>query len=314
MSIFAAKKLVWMNTSEQKAENLIASYIELIRKNGYQAGAPEKKQYNFEVDIKENQTKLKLLVYFGSKGIKTVIQGNKDSGFYVKVSELLFGGKLFKKESLEIHEPESYIGTDESGKGDYFGPLVICGVYVDKETSAELKKIGVRDSKELSENSIRKISSEIKKISAGKFSLVVINPEKYNQLHERVGNVNRILGWGHAKVIENLLENNPAGEAISDKFGDESYIRNSLQEKGKNILLHQLTKAERYTAVAAASILAREKFSDWFDVQKQVLGIELQKGASVMVEKTANEIKNRFGEAKLKELVKIHFKTTKKII
>ena len=314
MSIFAAKKLVWMNTSEQKAENLIASYVDLIKKNGFETGNFVRKQYNFEVDLRNNQEKLKLLVYFGSKGIKIVLQGNKDTDFYGKVNELLFGENLFEKQPLEIQEPVRYIGTDESGKGDYFGPLVICGVYVDKETSAGLKKIGVKDSKELSDNSIRKISSEIKKISAGKFSLVVINPEKYNQLYERVGNVNRILGWGHAKVLENLLVNTPADEAISDKFGDESYIRNSLQEKGKNILLHQLTKAERYTAVAAASILAREKFSNWFDVQKQVMGIELPKGASVMVEKTANEIKNRFGEAKLKELVKIHFKTTKKII
>ena len=303
-----------MNTSEQKAENLIASYTELIKKNGFDAGNLVRKQYNFEVDLRNNQEKLKLLVYFGSKGIKTVLQGNKETYFYGKVNELLFGEKLFEKQSFEIQEPAKYIGTDESGKGDYFGPLVICGVYVDKETSAELKKIGVKDSKELSENSIRKISSEIKKISEGKFNLIVINPEKYNQLHERVGNVNRILGWGHAKVLENLLVHYPAGEAISDKFGDESYIRNSLQEKGKNILLHQLTKAERYTAVAAASILAREKFSDWFELQKRVLGIELPKGASVMVETTANEIKNRFGEAKLKELVKIHFKTTKKII
>ena len=303
-----------MNTSEQKAEDLIASYVEKLKNNRYEAGKNIRKQYNFEVEIRNNQEKLKLLVYFGSKGIKTVLQGNKESSLYENVNELLFGKKLFDKQSLEIQEPEKYIGTDESGKGDYFGPLVICGVYVDKETSAVLKKIGVKDSKELSKNSIRKISSEIKKISAGKFSLVVINPEKYNQLYERVGNVNRILGWGHAKVLENLLVNTPADEAISDKFGDESYIRNSLQEKGKNILLHQLTKAERYTAVAAASILAREKFSNWFDVQKQVMGIELPKGASVMVETTANEIKNRFGEAKLKELVKIHFKTTKKII
>ncbi len=303
-----------MNTSEQKAKDLIASYIGLIKKNGFETGNYTRKQYNFEVDLKNSLEKVKLLVYFGSKGIKTVIQGNKETDFYRKINELLFGEKLFETQPLEIQEPERYIGTDESGKGDYFGPLVICGVYVDKETSARLKKIGVRDSKELSESSIRKISSEIKKISAGSYNLIVINPEKYNQLYERVKNVNRLLGWAHAKVLENLLVQCSAEEAISDKFGDESFIRSSLQERGKNILLHQLTKAERYTAVAAASILAREKFSDWFEAQRKVLGIELPKGASVTVEKTANDIKDKFGEAKLKELVKIHFRTTNKII
>jgi len=303
-----------MNLLEQQAKNLIAAYIKQLKVNGYTTREPVKKQYNFEVEIKKDNERLKLLVYFGNKGLKTVIQGNAESGIYANLSELLYGENLFYKQPLEIKEPESYIGTDESGKGDYFGPLVICGFYANKDSSPVLKRIGVRDSKELTENSIKKISSEIKKISAGKFNLIVINPDKYNQLHERVGNVNRILGWGHAKVIENLLTNNPASEAISDKFGDESYIRNSLQEKGKNILLHQLTKAERYTAVAAASILAREKFSEWFEIQKQVLGIELPKGASVMVEKTATDIKNRFGESRLKELVKFHFKTTTKII
>ena len=86
--------------------------------------------------------------------------------------------------------------------------------------------------------------------------------------------MNRILGWAHAKVIENLLENQiNVEEAISDKFGDEKYIYTSLQEKGKNITLHQVTKAERYTAVAAASILARDRFNSWFRHEKAKIGI-----------------------------------------
>ena len=133
-------------------------------------------------------------------------------------------------------------------------------------------------------------------------------------MYDKIGNVNRILGWAHAKVLENLLEECNAQEAISDKFGDESLIKNALQTKGKNILLHQLTKAERFTGVAAASILAREKFCEWFEHQNKILEIPLPKGASVEVEKAAALIKRKYGEGKLKELAKIHFKTTKKIV
>ncbi|MCL5029908.1 MAG: ribonuclease HIII [Bacteroidetes bacterium] len=303
-----------VNSIELKAKDLITSYINSINKIDYPVSVIEKKQYNFEVTVSGKSDQIKVLVYFGKKGIKTVLQGNVDSKIYHEINNLLFGEKLSLNSLDDFSEPENYIGTDESGKGDYFGPLVICGVFADKKNLAELKKIGVKDSKELSDNLIKKISLEIKEIIGNKFSIIIITPEKYNQLHEKMKNVNRILGWAHAKVLENLLEKFETGEAISDKFGDENYIRNSLQGKGKNILLHQYTKAERYTAVAAASILAREKFCNWFDVQKNKYGLELPKGASSKVDNEARSIKEKFGYEKLNELVKLHFKTTLKII
>ncbi len=303
-----------MNTLEQKAENLITDYSVLLKKNGFKITETEKKQYNFEINVESGSDQIKLLVYFGKKGLKTVIQGNAGTKFYNEVNNLVFGEKLFQTVPKELIEPDEYIGTDESGKGDYFGPLVICGVYVDKEVSALLKKIGVKDSKELSDKVIKVISLQIKNIVKDKYNLVVITPEKYNLLHKKMGNVNKILGWAHAKVLENILENYYAPEAVSDKFGDESYIRNSLQTIGKNISLHQITKAERYTAVAAASILARDKFCRWFDFQEKNLGIKFPKGASEIVEEAAAKAKAKFGEDKLNEFVKLHFKTTKKII
>jgi ribonuclease HIII len=187
-------------------------------------------------------------------------------------------------------------------------------VYVNKDTSSKLKKIGVRDSKELSDNAIRDITLRIKKIIGNSYNIIIITPGKYNILHEKMKNVNRILGWGHAKVLNNLLEKCEVKEAISDKFGNEKYIVNSLPDQWKNVELHQLTKAERYTAVAAASILARNIFCEWFEIQKRDLGIELPKGASSIVEETALKIKDMYGFDKLNELVKLHFRTTLKII
>jgi ribonuclease HIII len=303
-----------VNLLEEKAHNLISDYSRIISEQKLEVTTVIKKQYNYEVNVVNNKESVKLLVYFGKKGNKAVVQGDKSSKLFEKVNNLIFGESLFDLEENDFKEPEEYIGTDESGKGDYFGPLVIAGVFSGKENLKLLKQLGVKDSKQLADSSIRKIAKEIENILENTYNVIVISPEKYNKLFEKMGNVNRILGWAHAKVLENILEKHYSSQAISDKFGDERLINDALQTKGKKIILHQFTKAERYTAVAAASILAREKFCEWFDYQKKILGLDLPKGASSNVERVAAEIRIKYGMDKLKELVKIHFKTTKKII
>jgi ribonuclease HIII len=126
-------------------------------------------------------------------------------------------------------------------------------------------------------------------------------------------NINKILGWSHAKVIENLLEKENVKDAISDKFGDERLIKDSLQEKGKKIKLMQFTKAEKYTAVAAASIIARNRLNEWFDEQSEKNNLILPKGASKIVDSVLMEIKEKYGVEILNEIAKVHFKTTNKI-
>lgn len=304
-----------MNSLEQLAEKIIKDYINLLKRDKILVSDISKAAYNYEVVLNYGKNNLKLQVYFGKKGNKVVLQGNKETEFYQKVKEILFGPELFKPDTSGLSEPECYIGTDESGKGDYFGPLIIAGVFVNKNTLGLLRKAGVRDSKEINSNySIKAISSEIKRIIGNSYSLVIVSPEKYNELYKNFKNVNRLLGWGHARVLENILKEQQVSEAISDKFGDDSYIRNSLQEKGKSILLHQITKAERYTAVAAASILARDKFNDWFEKKNKELNFQIPKGASEQVEKAAKRLKAIYGEEFLQKNVKLHFKTSKKIL
>ena len=304
-----------MNTIEQSAERIIRDYINLLKKKNIIVSNILKAAYNYEAGLSDGKNNLKLQVYFGKKGNKVVLQGNKETEFYKRVNEIIFGEELFSRSTNEISEPENYIGTDESGKGDYFGPLVVAGVLVNKNTLNQLRKAGVRDSKEIkSDYSIKTISSEIKKIIGKNYSLVIISPEKYNELYENFKNVNRLLGWAHARVLENILNEQSVKEAISDKFGDERYIKNSLQEKGKNILLHQITRAERYTAVAAASILARDKFNDWFEMTSRELRFQIPKGASIQVEDAAKKLKTTYGDELFRKYVKLHFKTSKKIL
>ncbi|MFZ3013851.1 MAG: ribonuclease HIII, partial [Nitrospira sp.] len=157
-----------------------------------------------------------------------------------------------------VHNKIERIGINESGKGDYFGPLVIAAVFVDATTQGELRLMQVRDSKKISDGRILEMAPDIKTICP--HSIIAIGPQKYNELYEKIRNLNRLLAWGHAKALETLLERVTCERAISDQFANERLILNVLQEKGRKIVLEQRTKAESDLAVAAASILARAEF------------------------------------------------------
>ncbi len=201
-------------------------------------------------------------------------------------------------------------GIDESGKGDFFGPLVIGGVYVDEKSGAELAAAGVCDSKLIkSDKKICELAQKIRNITAGKFAVVQVGPEAYNRLYASFGNLNRLLAWGHAKVIEELLIKVPeCPRMLSDKFGNESLIKNALQSRGRNIVLDQETKAESDVAVAAASILAREGFIRIMAKLSESAGVTLPRGAGANVQSMANEIAASDPEL-LKKISKTHFRT-----
>ena len=167
---------------------------------------------------------------------------------------------------------EPHFGVDESGKGDFFGPLVIAGVYVDRGIARKFMDAGIQDSKRIgSDARIRALADVIRQTQGAVPRAVVIGPERYNELYEKFGNLNSLLGWGHARVIENLLGEDAriARARLSDKFADARVIERSLLQRGQKIQLEQRTKAESDLAVAAASIMAREAFIDWLDRRGQ---------------------------------------------
>src|SRR5213075_1650925 len=162
-------------------------------------------------------------------------------------------------------------------KGDFFGPLVIAGVYVDRRIARQLIDAGVQDSKRIgSDARIRALAAAIRKTTIGLTDKVLIGPAKYNELYRSFGNLNSLLGWGHARVIENLLQKKPdCPRALSDKFADASVIEKALLKHGQKIRLEQRTKAESDLAVAAASILARQAFINWLERKSKDLGMNL---------------------------------------
>ena len=204
------------------------------------------------------------------------------------------------------------IGIDESGKGDDFGPLVIAAVFVTPALEQDLALMQVRDSKKISDGRILELAPDIRLLCP--HSLVAIGPQRYNELYAKIKNLNRLLAWGHARALENLLQQVECDLAIADQFGDERLILNALQEKGKQIRLVQRTKAESDLAVAAASILARAEFLQRLDRLSQELNTTLPKGASPAVELAGRMVVKKYGRDRLGTVAKLHFKTTKQVL
>ena len=210
------------------------------------------------------------------------------------------------------HHAIERIGIDESGKGDYFGPLVIAAVFVDATTQGELALMQVRDSKKISDGRILDMAPDIKLICP--HSVITIGPRKYNELYAKIRNLNRLLAWGHAKALETLLEQVSCEHAISDQFGDERLIITALQEKGRKLVLEQRTKAESDMAVAAASILARAEFLHRLKRLSEEVGTTLPKGASPAVQLAARMVIKKHGRERLDSVAKLHFKTTQDVL
>ncbi|HZR77633.1 MAG TPA: ribonuclease HIII [Chthoniobacterales bacterium] len=257
------------------------------------------------------KNKLSVAVY--EKGPKVLIQGKGIEEFvqFELEPKILGEAKLGYE---EVHSPEMFephLGVDESGKGDFFGPLVISGVYVDRGIARKLMEAGVQDSKRIgSDTRIRALAEAIRKASQGLFEVVLIGPAKYNELYEKFGNLNKLLAWGHARVIENLIERKPdCPRSLSDQFADARLIEQSLLRHGRKIEIQQRPRAESDIAVAGASILAREGFINWLDREGKKLGVRLERGVSPGVKSTAEELVKSKGVEVLRQIAKVHFRT-----
>ena len=247
---------------------------------------------------------------------KLVVQGAGTRDFVEFVLEPLIGLTPDESEPpplLEFKDPHA--GIDESGKGDFFGPLVVACVFVaDAATADALAKAGVRDSKAIKDDSkIAELAGKIKVLVRGKFGVVVIGPEAYNRTYESIGNLNRFLAWGHARALENMLKFAPeCRHVISDQFGDKLLVQNALLKNGRAVRLEQFPKGERDVAVAAASILARAEFVRRLAKLEEEAGCTLPKGAGTQVDKVASQLYLSGGEPLLRRFAKMHFRTARK--
>jgi ribonuclease HIII len=229
---------------------------------------------------------------------------------------VLMAAKVGYEDILNPEVLAPHIGVDESGKGDFFGPMVIASAYTDQPIIEKMRELGVKDSKKIStDKRILELAREIRKLLGDRFTLIHIGPGKYNQLYAKMRSVNAMLAWGHARAIENMLEKIPTcPRAISDQFGSKEQVLRALMNKGKKIELVQRHRAEEDLAVAAASILAREAFVLGIQRLGEQYGTKLPKGASDMVQLAAVELIRKHSPMVLLETAKCHFKTTDAVL
>lgn len=262
--------------------------------------------------FKAKKEKTSLAMYQSGK---LVVQGAGVSDFVEFILEPLVLKRCLEQPETEKFTPHA--GIDESGKGDFFGPLVIACAYVGTaEQADELRAAGVRDSKQIkTDAAILRTAGEIRRILGGKIGMIAIGPEAYNRLYASVGNLNRLLAWGHARALENLLELVPdCPEAIADQFGSEHLIRNALMARGRRIRLIQRPRAESDMAVGAASILARAEFVRRMALLSSGRETPLPRGAGPAVDAAARAIAAEGGREALSKVAKMHFRTVAKVL
>ncbi|MCP4849827.1 MAG: ribonuclease HIII [Verrucomicrobiaceae bacterium] len=255
-------------------------------------------------------TNLHVTVY--EKGPKVLIQGKNTEEFvrFTLEPEVLGTAELGYEEERNPEMFEPHFGIDESGKGDFFGPLVVAGAYTDRDSARTLLDAGVMDSKKIADPKIKKLASLIRKTPGLDHEVIMIGPEKYNELYKKIGNLNKLLAWGHAAVIEKLCAKRPdCQRALSDQFANPSRLRSALGKNGREIQLQQRTKAESDITVAAASILARDKFVWWIEQASVKYGLTVPKGASSTVRETAGKLVEKHGKDILFDIAKTHFRT-----
>ena len=263
----------------------------------------------------------KVGVVFYNSG-KLVVQGKETREFveFVLEPEILKEAKLGYETILNPDLLLPRLGVDESGKGDFFGPMCVAGVYVNAAVIKRWEDAGIRDSKNISsDKKIGELAELIRETPGCVTSVVPIGNEAYNRMHTKLGSVNLILAWGHARVIENLLGqrqrmNPPPVRAISDQFSrSKSTVERALMSLGKGIELIQRHKAEEDVAVAAASILARHEFVSRLAQLGKTFGVDLPKGASSATIEAGKRFVQAHGVEKLGAVAKLHFKTTQAV-
>jgi ribonuclease HIII len=304
-----------MTENKEKNPSIFVATVDLKIADKLLSGL---KEQNFEIS-----TPLYTVFSGKKKGVsctlyksgKLTVQGKEMSAFlefYLEPEILGTFTHTYQDLNLDDLDPTGRIGIDESGKGDFFGPLCVAGVYAEGDAIAKLKKLGVCDSKDLSDAAILKIAKAIR--AEFTHHIVKINPLKYNELYQQFGNLNHLLAWGHATAIEQLVLKSNCRNVIIDQFAAENVVITALKRKKLTVTLTQRHRGEEDLVVAAASILARETFLKGLEELGQLFGVVLPKGASAKTIQVGRNLLAKFGRDALEKTGKMHFKTLNSIL
>ena len=204
-------------------------------------------------------------------------------------------------------------GSDESGKGDYFGPLVVAACRLDRFTAEKMLALSVQDSKALSDERVGEVAASVASVLHDAHSIITIGNRRYNQLIGQMRSVNRLLEWAHGKALRAVMAESPVGRVVVDRFGDPERLKQRLPSDSPYELV-VVERGERELPVAAASILARAQFLRTLQQLSEKVGMKLPKGAGPPVIEAGKALVKKHGPQILQDCAKLHFKTTRRIL
>jgi len=287
--------------------------------------------YGQQLTLCKGRQKVVLSIYNGKKGRKLVWGGNSEELKNAASALLTEENPLMNDLQIASVPTEAFtllaalkdfdylwVGSDESGKGDFFGPLVVAAVMVNKDIAKKLLNFGVRDSKALTDGKIAELAKKIEAI-APLHTVLALTPEMYNlrytQLQAEHKNLNNLLAYGHAQALnQTLAQNEKCKFALVDRFTQNNAIEKLVKSKFPLVTVVQQPKAEADMAVAAASILARAKFVEIMAKLSALAGCTLPKGGGAQATQCAQELLLSHDRAFLRQLVKEHFANYKTLI
>lgn len=314
---------------------VLARYVERMTQRMQQLGMTAKLgkevPYGRQLLIKDEEGQTTILtLYVGKKGEQAVV-GGKDSALRRRLTTALGQGaaavpvaavdcqSAVISSSSEYRWPDQplWAGSDESGKGDVFGPLVVASVLLTREQAEVLTAFGAKDSKQLTDKQIAVLADKIK-AGVTAYKVVSLLPLAYNRLYAAMRaegkNLNDLLAWCHAKVLSELLNERAFSFAVIDRFCVRDLITPRIKGAPAEFSSLQIPKGERDPAVAAASILARERYVADLELLAKEAEIYLPKGASAGVQECAGRLLGRIGPDELHKYVKWHFKTIQELL
>jgi len=299
----------------KELEHYLSHLIPRLQQLGISLGEPREILYGVQLRLTKDTFTNPLNIYYSAKkGITTVVGGSASplKNLLLAITEKQLELEL---DTTNYHSWNYWIGSDECGKGDYFGAPVVCAFAYDHSLDKHFQILGVTDSKALRDNEIARIAKLLYKHYAPRIYCLVLKPAKYNELIadfiRQKKNLNDLLSWLHGTVITNLLKTHPQAEGILvDQFSPSQKVRRYLLEKNCEISCIERTKAESDPAVAAASIIARYQFVESFNAMRRFYKIDFPLGATHKVIDIALEFCRQYGLGRLSEVAKLHFKTT----
>jgi ribonuclease HIII len=303
----------------KKIQECLADLLPICSKEGLQMTNEREIPYGVQLEFTSGESSILLNVYYSEKkGISKVVNASKHKEFKAKLERILNLAPKAEAVTIALHNWKHWIGSDECGKGDYFGPLVVCGFYLEEKDRAKLVKLGVCDSKKLRKDKLIEVAKALYHDFPDSIECLVLKPQKYNELYANFANqkknLNDLLAWCHSKILDSLIKRHTGIEGVFiDQFSTAKKASALLKKLHPDMAITERPDGERDLAVAAASIIARYQLLMSFQSMNKFYKLKFPMGAGKGVIEAAQAYIAQYKKERLGEVAKLHFKTTKEI-